>query len=101
MTDFEEFKEYMKEFKTYSLEDKRKTTLEQLKLIASLANKMCEEVGAKNEMFVTKDILEAEENLNSEEDYVEGVVVYANSIQNSLCDFIDKMTDILKEKAGE
>ena len=33
------------------------------------------------------------------EDFVEAVVVYASSIQNSLCDFADKLTDVLEKIA--
>ena len=97
----EKFEKYMEEFKTYSLEDKKKTVLDQLKIIASLTNTMCQELGVKNELIITKDIVEAHENTSSEEDFVEGVVVYTSSIQNSLCDYIDKMTEILKYKSRE
>ena len=97
----EKFEKYMEEFKTYSLEDKKKTALDQLKIIASLTNTMCQELGVKNELIITKDIVEAHENDSSEEDFVEGVVVYTSSIQNSLCDYIDKMTEMLKYKSRE
>ena len=95
------FNEYMEEFKTYSLEKKKKTALEQLKVIASLTNEMCNELGFNNELLITKDILEAHENINSEEKFTEGVVIYASSIQNSLCDFINKFTEVMEKKTGE
>ena len=95
------FNEYMEEFKTYSLEKKKKTALEQLKVIASLTNEMCNELGLNNELLITKDILEAHENINSEEKFAEGVVIYASSIQNSLCDFINKFTEVMEKKTGE
>ena len=97
----DDINEYMEEFKTYSLEEKRKVALDQLKLIASLANLMCEKLNVKNEVIITKDILEAYENTDSDDDFVEGIVVYANSIQESLCDFIEKMTTILEDKSKE
>ena len=89
---------YMKEFKQNSLEEKRKISLDQLKIIAGLTNTMCNELGVKNDLIVTKDIVEAEKNNMNENDYVEAVVVYTSSIQNSLCDFIEKMTEILESK---
>ncbi len=97
----DDMNQYMEEFKTYSLEEKRKVALDQLKIIASLANIMCEKLNVKNEVIITKDILEAHENTDSDDDFVEGIVVYANSIQESLCDFIDKMTTILEDKSKE
>ena len=93
----DEFNKYMEEFKKNSLEEKRKISLDQLKIIASLTNTMCNELGVKNDLIITKDVLEAEKNI-SEDDYVEAVVVYTSSIQNSLCDFIDKMSEILEHK---
>lgn len=93
----DEFNNYMTEFKKNSLEEKRKISLDQLKIIASLTNTMCNELGVKNDLIITKDVLEAEKNI-SEDDYVEAVVVYTSSIQNSLCDFIDKMSEILEHK---
>ena len=94
----EDFNEYMKEYKTYSLEDKRKVALDQLKILASLTNKMCEELGVENDLNVTKDIVEAQKENASEEDILEGIVVYTSLIQTALCTFVDKFTDILEKK---
>ena len=96
----EDFNKYMEEFKNYSLVDKKKVALEQLKIIVGLTNTLCSELGVNNEPLITKDIIEAHENIESEDDFVEGIVVYTNSIQRSLCDFIDEMTNIL-EKQGK
>ena len=97
----DELETYMQEYKAKTLEEKKSIALEQLKLLASLTNKMCEEVGIENELFITKDIVEALDKNCSEEDFVEAVVVFASSIQNSLCDFTDKFTEILEEKSRE
>ena len=96
-----EFEQYMEEFKNNSLEEKKSIALEQLKLISGLTNKMCEEVGVKNEIIVTPDIVEAAKENRKEEDFVEAVVVYASSIQNSICDFVDKFTEVLEKKSRE
>ena len=95
----EDFNKYMEEFKNYSLSDKKKIALEQLKVITSLTNTMCNELGIDNNPIITKDIVEAHENIESEDEFVEGIVVYASSIQNALCDFIDKLTDILENSS--
>ena len=62
--------------------------LEQLKLIAILVNKMCEELEIKKDIIITQNLVEA-------------VIVYVSSIQNSLCDFANKFTKILEEKIIE
>jgi len=96
----EDFNKYMEEFKSYSLDDKRKTALEQLKVILSLTDTMCEELGVDSEMIITKDAVEAQNNITSDDDFVEGVVVYASSIQNSLCKFTEKLTEILEKNSN-
>ena len=93
-----EFDKYMEEFKNNSIQEKKEIALEQLKLISVLTNQMCEELSVKNDIIITKDVLEAKNGNCSEEDFVEAVVVYASSIQNSLCDFADKLTEILENK---
>ena len=90
------FNEYMEDFKLKSIEEKRTIALEQLKLLASLTNEICEKTNIKSAPIITKDILEAENDKLNDEDFVEAVVVYASSIQESLCDYIDNMTKILE-----
>ncbi|MBQ6497616.1 MAG: hypothetical protein IJI58_02745 [Bacilli bacterium] len=93
-----EFNQYMEQFKENSLKEKKEIALEQLKIITGLTNAMCIELGCANEMIITKDVLEGQKNKESEEDFVEAVVVYASSIQTSLCDLVDKITEILENK---
>ncbi len=95
-----EFNEYMEEFKKYDLNEKKEISLEQLKAIASLTNTMCTELGKENDFIITKDILEGQAQNSSEEDYVEAVVVYSSSIQESLCALAERITEILKENSG-
>ncbi len=95
------FNEYMEEFKQNSLEEKRKIALEQLKILTSLTTTMCDEVNVKSEPIITKDIVEAQNGNSSEEDFVEAVVVYASSIQQSLCDFVENMTKVMEKATRE
>lgn len=95
------FNEYMEEFKQNSLEEKRKIALEQLKILTSLTTTMCDEVNVKSEPIITKDIVEAQNGNSSEEDFVEAVVVYASSIQKSLCDFVENMTKVMEKATRE
>ena len=36
----------------------------------------------------------------SDDDFVEGIVVYASSIQKSLCKFTEKLTEILEKNSN-
>lgn len=97
----EDFNKYMEEFKKNSLEEKREISLEQLKIVSGLANTMCNELGAKNDIIITKDVVEGHQKLDSEEEFVEAVVVYTSSIQQSLCELVDRITEILEKKLEE
>lgn len=93
------FNRYMDEFKSYSLEDKKKVVLDQLKLLNSLTNEMCSELGITSDLLINSDVVVAHNNLKSEENFVEGIVVYVSSIQNQLCDFINEFSNIIENKS--
>ena len=93
-----DFNKYMEEFKTNSIQEKKEIALEQLKMINILATNMRENIGAKSEIIIEKNNVEKLDGNCSEDDFVEAVVVYASSIQNSLCDFSDELTGILESK---
>lgn len=81
--------------KKNSLIDKRKICIEQLKLIMIMTNVMCQKYVIDNEIIFNREIIDAKEGDSSEDDFVEAVVSYVSSIQNSLCDFNDKLDDLL------
>ena len=83
----EEFNEYMKKFKNLDLKEKQEIALEQLKLLLGLAQKMCEVEKVESELLVNRELLDTEKKEYTEDDFVESVVVYINSIQNLLCDY--------------
>ena len=89
----EDFGEYMVYFKSLPLKEKQAIIIEQLKVLTTLTNKMCNEIGTSNEMIITKDIAELKDNY-SEDDFAEAVITLVNSIQNSICDFNLKLTYI-------
>lgn len=93
-----EFNKYMEEFKKNSLIDKRKICIEQLKLIMIMTNVMCKKYGIDNEVIFNREIIDVKEGNSSEDDFVEAVVAYISSIQNSLCEFNDKLEDVLINK---
>ena len=88
----EDFKKYMEEYKQLPLKEKQSIIIEQLKVLTSLTNKMCQEIGAENEMLITKDEILSE--TYTEDDFANAVITLVNSIQNSICDFDLKLSDI-------
>ncbi len=91
----EDFNEYMTFFKGQPLKEKQSIILEQLKMLAGLTNTMCKELNVDNEILLSKELVELNSDGYSEEDFAEALIIYINSIQNSLCDFSDKLSDIV------
>lgn len=96
--EYKNFDEYIEFFKKQPLKEKQDIIMEQLKMIASLANKMCNEINAKNEIIMNKELLDMKKDDYTEDDFAEAVIVLVNSIQNSLCDFDLKLTDIMEKQ---
>lgn len=81
--------EYLDYFKKLSKEEKREIIIDELKLLSAMTNKMCNEIGADNEVLLTKEL----SNINSD-NYEDSVITYICSIKNSLSDFNIKLTEI-------
>ena len=86
----DDLNEYLEYFKTLSIEEKKEIVLDELKVLTSLTNKMCNEIGASNEVLLNKEVLKT----TSEDDYNEALITYICSIKNSLSDFNIKLTEI-------
>ena len=88
------FDEYISNFKQMSLKEKQEIVIEELKVLSSLSNKMCEEIGASNELLVNKELLDLNKKDYSEDDFAEASIVYIESIIDSLCPFSNALSDI-------
>ena len=94
----ENFDEYMEYYKKLPLTQKKEIALSQLKVLATLTNKMCQELNVENEIIINKELLDVNKENPTEDDYFEAIIVYINSIQNSLCDFDLKLTKIMESQ---
>lgn len=90
----EDFNEYMTFFKSQPLKEKQNIVIEQLKMLTGLTNSMCRELNVKNDILLSKELVDLNKDNYSEDDFAEAVIVYVNSIQNSLCDFSNKLSDM-------
>lgn len=90
----EDFNEYMEFFKSQSLKEKQNIVIEQLKLLMGLTNNMCKELDVNNEILLNKEVTDLNKDNYTEDDFAEALIVYINSIQNSLCDFSNKLSDV-------
>lgn len=90
-----DFNEYLKDIKELPLREKQEIAFEQLKMLAVISNGFCKEIGAENEILVNKELNDLTKDNYTEDDFVEAIIVLTNSIQNSICDFHLKMSDII------
>ena len=95
MEETENFEEYMKFFKAQPLKEKQSIILDQLKILTSFSNSMCKELNLNNEVLVDRELVDVTQDNYTEDDFAEAVVVYINSIQNSICDYVDGIDELL------
>ena len=93
----ENFQEYMDYFKNLSLKEKQKIIYDQLKILSGFTNNLCETAGIKNEVITNKELLDLENSNYTEDDFAEAIIVFINSIQNSICDFSSGVADLIEK----
>ena len=91
-----EFEEYLNKYKILSLKEKQNVVIEQLKMLSVLTNQMCTNLNVKNELLLSKELVDLKNENYTEDDFSEAILTLVNSIQNSLCDFNLKLVDIMK-----
>ena len=95
--EIENFASYMEEFKKKTTKEKEDIIYEQLKVLTYLTNSYCKEIGSNNEIIVNKELLDLEKDDYTVDDYLEALVTLLSSVQNSFCDFHDRMINIVNE----
>ena len=90
----ENFNEYMEFFKSQPLKEKQSIIVDQMKTSAAFTNSLCEEVGAKSEMLINRELIDLKNENYTEDDFAEALIVLVNSIQNSICDLSNTLADL-------
>ena len=91
----ENINEYMTFFKAQTLKDKQSIIYEQLQILAGVTNSLCKELNIPNEPMLNREILDLKKVDYTEDDFAEAIIVLINSIQNSICDYSNGISDIL------
>ena len=91
MDDYKDFNEYLAYFRKQSIKDKKSIIIDQLFLIDRFTTTMCKNLNIKSGS-INKNINKLS---SSEDEYLENLIIMINSIQDSLCSFSDKFTDIM------
>ena len=58
---------------------------------------MCETSGIENEIITNKELIDLNNNTYTEDDFAEAIIVFVNSIQNSICDFSSGIVDLIEK----
>lgn len=93
----ENFEEYISFFKEQTLKEKQSIIYEQLQLLAGLTNNLCKELNIPNDILINKELLDLKKDNYTEDDFAEAIIVFINSIQNSICDYSNGISNILEK----
>ena len=91
----EDINEYMTFFKEQTLKEKQIIIYEQLQMLAGFTNNLCKELNISNELILNREILDLKKDNYTEDDFAEAIIVLINSIQNSVCDYCNGISDLL------
>lgn len=87
--------EYMAFFKEQTLKEKQSIIYEQLQMLTGFTNNLCKELNIINEPILNREILDLKKDNYTEDDFAEAIIVLINSIQNSICDYFNGISDLL------
>ena len=93
----ENFEEYMKFFKEQNLKEKQSIIFEQLQMLTGFTNDLCSNLNIPNEVLVNRELLDIKKDDYTEDDFAEAVIVLINSIQNSICDYTNGISNLFKK----
>ena len=91
----EDINEDMNFFKNQTLKEKQSIIYEQLQILTGLTNNMCKELNIQNDPILNREILDLKKDNYTEDDFSEAIIVLINSIQNSICDYSNGISNLL------
>ena len=92
----EEFESYLANVKNKSVEEKERLLFKQLSSIASLTNTMCRTIGLESKLLVNDELLNIMKTDYNQDEYITALMAITSSIQENLCDFDEKISDIVE-----
>ena len=90
----ENFNDYMEFFKQQTLKEKQSIIFDQMKTLASFTNSLCDELGVISELIINKELLDLNKENYTEDDFAEAIIVLVNSIQNSIGDLTEFLSNL-------
>ena len=84
------FKEYVQAFKELDITDKRIELLNSVKEISALIEYLASQEGMQLSFLKSREILDMKFGQESEDDYLEALLVYVENSKNLLGQYLDK-----------
>lgn len=91
------YEEYINDYKNLSLFEKRTEVFYELKKMIALLNKVNTDIGLNNELLLNREVLEAIDENALENDYLEGLFVYVNCLEELLGTYLEHTTQNIYE----
>ena len=87
------FKEYLNAFKQLTTPDKRQEIIRAINEITAMFDNLAQEDGLQLSYLKSKEILELKNGEETEDDYLEALLVYIENAKNVLGEYILKTID--------
>jgi len=95
MIEKEEFNKYVETYKKLPLQEKKEIVNAEVKKLLAFIEKAKMDVNAKEEILFNREILDLNQEVVSDDDFVEAMFVYIHSIQESLSEYFNAVSKYL------
>lgn len=95
MIDNKEFNEYIESYKKLPLQIKKEKAHEEIKKLLAFIEKAKKDVNIDKEILLNREILDLNNEIVSDDDFVEAIFVYIHSIQESLGEYFNAVSKYL------
>ena len=85
-------------YKKLPIEDKRNEIIDEVEDIISNYSKICTKLGVMPNMMLNKEMLNLKREDLKEEEFLEALFAYLNTLQDISAQFINKMCDMIETK---
>ncbi len=85
------FNNYIEAFKKLPIKEKKDITIIEIQKLLSFTEKLNKSTNNQNKILINKEIKDLKNENSTEDDFIEAVLVYIHSIEESLANYIDKI----------
>lgn len=94
------YNEYISFFQKQDKKEKQSIIYEQLKMLNEFTKELCDNMNIKNNLIIDNKLIDLNDNY-TENEYLECIVTLINLIQDSLCNYVDNVSELLSDSSQE